>query len=82
MARKTTSKAVTVATRDAAGIMSRFEAVEQNARTIHEQSVGGKMARALLSNGRLSAVISDGRSTIEICDGKVAVSVQSSDETE
>ena len=71
-----TSKAVTVATRDAASVLSRFEAVERNARTIHEQSVGSKMARALLSGGRLHAVVTDGRSTIEICDGKVAVSVE------
>jgi len=78
MARK--SKAVTVATCDAAAIMTRFKAVEDNAHAIHEQSVGTKMARAILSGGNLHCVVSDGRSTIEISGGKVAVSVQQDDE--
>ena len=70
-----------IVTRDAAPVLSRFEAVERTASAIHEQSGANKLARALLSGGKLHAVISDGRSTVEICDGKVAVSVQQ-DETE
>jgi hypothetical protein len=67
------SKSITLAADNAAGILRRFQA---EAERIAGEQNGAKMVRAVLDQNGLHAVISDGHSTIEIANGAVAVSVK------
>ena len=78
--RKAKNTTIAIASEKAGTVMARFEAVEREAQKIHEQQMGTKLARALLSNGSLHLVLSDGKATVEVANGAVALSVKQENE--
>ena len=79
--KKLTSKtpsvpAVTIAARAAGAVMSRWNAVELAAQTVHEADTGRKLVQALAGKDGIHALVRDQHGvTMEIAAGKIAVTI-------
>ena len=68
--------AVSLAAREAAAVMARWQAVELAAQTAHEADTGRRLVQAMAGKDGVHALIRDQHGvTMEIAGGKIAVTI-------